>query len=54
MKTLLTTAVLSAIGLTAGPALANQFGDVATVISATPVYQRVSAPGMLGRAGCRL
>jgi uncharacterized protein YcfJ len=44
MKTLLTTAVLSAIGLTAGPALANQYGDVATVISTTPVYQRVSAP----------
>jgi uncharacterized protein YcfJ len=44
MKAFLTTAVLAAIGLTAGPALANQYGDVATVISTTPVYQRVSAP----------
>lgn len=44
MKTLLTTAVLSVIGLTTGPALASQYGDVATVISATPIYQRVSAP----------
>jgi len=44
MKTLLTAAVVSAIGLTAGQALANQYGDVATVISTTPVYQRVSAP----------
>ena len=44
MKAFLTTAVLSAIGLTAGPALASQYGDVATVISAAPVYQRVSAP----------
>lgn len=48
MKTLLTTSVLTAVlatlGLTTGPALANQYGDVAKVISSTPVYERVSTP----------
>ena len=44
MKTVLTIAVLSTLGLSAGAAFAAPHPDVATVISATPVYDRVSAP----------
>ena len=44
MKTVLSAAVLSALGLAAGVASANDYGDVATVISATPIYDRVSTP----------
>ena len=44
MKTVLSAAVLSALGLVAGVASANDYGDVATVISATPIYDRVSTP----------
>ena len=44
MKTVLTVAVLSTMGLAAGVASANDYGDVATVISATPIYDRVSTP----------
>ena len=41
MKSILAVAVLSTLGLTASAA---EYGDVATVISATPVYERVSSP----------
>lgn len=44
MKTVLTIAVLSSLGLSAGTVLAAPHSDVATVISATPVYERVSEP----------
>jgi uncharacterized protein YcfJ len=44
MKTVLTIAVLSTLGLSAGTVLAAPHHDVATVISATPVYERVAAP----------
>ena len=45
MKAILTTAVLATLGLAAGPTLANdQYGDVARVISTTPVYERISSP----------
>ena len=44
MKTVLTIAVLSTLGLSAGAASAAPHSDVATVISSTPVYERVSAP----------
>ena len=44
MKTVLTIAVLSTLGLSAGAAFAAPHSDVATVISSTPVYERVSAP----------
>lgn len=44
MKTVLTIAVLSTLGLSAGAVFAAPHSDVATVISATPVYERVSAP----------
>ena len=44
MKTVLTVAVLSTLGLAAGIASAADYGDVATVISATPIVERVSTP----------
>ena len=44
MKTVLTIAVLSTLGFSAGAAFAAPHRDVATVISTTPVYERVSAP----------
>ena len=46
MKSILTIAVLSGLGLSAGAgvASASPHNDVATVISATPIYERVSAP----------
>ena len=44
MKTVLTIAVLSTLGLSAGAVSAAPHSDVATVISATPIYDRVSAP----------
>ena len=44
MKTILTVAVLSTLGLTAGVASAADYADVATVISATPIVDRVAAP----------
>ena len=44
MKTVLTAAVLSTLGLAAMSASAADYGDVATVISATPIYDRVSTP----------
>ena len=44
MKTVLTVAVLSALGLAAGAVSAAEYGDVATVISATPIVERVAAP----------
>jgi len=44
MKTVLTVAVLSTLGLAAGVSSAADYGDVATVISATPIYDRVSTP----------
>ncbi|MEQ1517817.1 MAG: glycine zipper 2TM domain-containing protein, partial [Usitatibacteraceae bacterium] len=44
MKTVLTVAVLSTLGLAAGSASAAEYGDVATVISATPIVERVATP----------
>lgn len=44
MKTVLTAAVLSTLGLAAGVASAADYADVATVISATPIVERVSVP----------
>ena len=44
MKSILTAAVLSALGLVASVASAADYSDVATVISATPIYDRVSTP----------
>lgn len=44
MKTVLSVAVISTLGLATGAAIAAPYSDVATVISATPVYERVSAP----------
>ena len=44
MKKLLTVAVLSTLGLTAGVVTAADYGDVATVISATPIVERVASP----------
>lgn len=44
MKTVLTVAVLSALGLATGAASAADYADVATVISATPIVERVAAP----------
>ena len=43
MKAILTLAVLSTLGLVA-TANAAEYGDVATVISSTPVVERVSSP----------
>lgn len=43
MKTILAMAVLSTLGL-AATANAAEFGDVATVISTTPVLERVASP----------
>ncbi len=44
MKSILTAAVLSALGLVASAASAADYSDVATVISATPIYDRVATP----------
>jgi uncharacterized protein YcfJ len=44
MKTVLTIAVLSTLGLSAGAVSAAPHSDVATVISSTPVLERVAAP----------
>lgn len=44
MKTLLTTAVLSTLALSATTVVAAPHSDVATVISATPIVERVSTP----------
>ncbi len=44
MKSVLTIAVLSTLGLSVGAVSAAPHNDVATVISATPVFERVSAP----------
>ena len=44
MKTVLTVAVLSTLGLSAVVAFAADYADVATVISATPIIERVSTP----------
>jgi uncharacterized protein YcfJ len=44
MKTILTAAVLSTLGLVATAASAADYSDVATVISATPIYDRVATP----------
>ena len=44
MKTVLTIAVLSTLGLSAGIASAAPHSDVATVISSTPVLERVTVP----------
>ena len=44
MKTVLNIAVLSTLGLAAGTASAANYGDVATVISATPIVERVATP----------
>ena len=44
MKTVLTIAVLSTLGFSAGNALAAPHSDVATVISSTPIYDRFSSP----------
>jgi uncharacterized protein YcfJ len=44
MKTVLTIAVLSTLGLAAGTASAADYSDVATVISATPIVVRVATP----------
>ncbi len=49
MKKFLTTAIASALGLAAGTASAGQFADVATVLSTTPVYERIATP----RRECR-
>ena len=44
MKTVLTIAVLSTLGFSAGNALAAPHSDIATVISSTPIYDRISSP----------
>ena len=44
MKSVLTAAVLSTLGLVAGTTSAAEYGDVATVISATPIVERIAAP----------
>ena len=44
MKTVLTIAVVSTLGLSAGAAFGAPHSDVATVISSTPIVERVSAP----------
>ena len=44
MKTVLTIAVLSTLGFSAGIVSAAPHRDVGTVISSTPVYERVSTP----------
>jgi uncharacterized protein YcfJ len=44
MKKILTVAVLSTLALGAGVASAADYGDTATVISATPIYERVATP----------
>jgi uncharacterized protein YcfJ len=48
-KTIIGLAIASAAGFTAPAALAQAYGDVARVVSSTPVYQRVSSP----RSDCR-
>jgi uncharacterized protein YcfJ len=49
-KTLLAAALVSALGCVASTASAQAFGDVARVISATPLYERASVP----RRDCRV
>ncbi len=44
MKRMLTVAVLSTLGVGAMTAQAAEFADTAQVISATPIYDRVSSP----------
>ncbi|MEO8103207.1 MAG: glycine zipper 2TM domain-containing protein [Betaproteobacteria bacterium] len=44
MKTVLSIAVLSALGLSAGAVSAAPHSDLAKVISATPVYERIATP----------
>ncbi|MBL8511541.1 MAG: glycine zipper 2TM domain-containing protein [Betaproteobacteria bacterium] len=44
MKTIITTAILAALGLTTSITEAREFSDVATVISSTPIYQRIEVP----------
>lgn len=44
MKTVLAIAVLSTLGLSVGSAIAAPHSDVATVISSTPIYVKVSSP----------
>jgi len=46
MKTVLSIATLSTLGIAffAGAATAADYGDVATVVSATPIVERVSTP----------
>lgn len=52
MKSVLTIAVASTLGLAALPAVvsAAEYGDVATVISATPIVERIAVP----RRDCRV
>ena len=49
-KTALAAALVSALGCVASTASAQAFGDVARVISATPLYERASVP----RRDCRV
>lgn len=44
MKTVLTIAVLSTLGFSAGTAFAAPHSDVATVISSTPIVERIASP----------
>jgi uncharacterized protein YcfJ len=44
MKTVLTIAVLSALASSAGAVSAAPHSDLATVVSSTPIYERVSTP----------
>ena len=44
MKSVMTIAVLSTLGLSAGAVSAAPHSDVATVMSATPVVERIAAP----------
>ena len=44
MKSVLAVAVLSTLGLSAGSVVAAPHSDVATVISSTPIYVKVTAP----------
>ncbi len=49
-KTILGMAIASALGLNAGAALAQSYGDVARVVSSTPVFDTVTTP----RRECRI
>ncbi len=44
MKKMLTAAVVSTLAMAGGAAQARPYGDLATVIAATPVYEQVSVP----------